>query len=128
MKHCTMLIYFSLLSSSLFALRIPVNIKEFHQVSRNGEPVKVGVPLPKGAYKSTLYFQVEGVSNQQFHVTMLWPDSSIRWMLCQFNSDVDAGGNSTYYITDKGTGTSSSQLVTEDKDYITVSTLPWSFL
>ncbi|OGJ90580.1 MAG: hypothetical protein A2268_06400 [Candidatus Raymondbacteria bacterium RifOxyA12_full_50_37] len=105
-------------------LYIPLRVYEYHGVPRIQEPVATGVPLPKGAYKNTRYFQIDGADNYCFNPLMFWPDSSIRWMLAQFNASVPAHGETVYILEDNSPGTipMTSLEVSETSEYISVST------
>lgn len=127
--RATMILALTVFLSQIFALDQILTVRDHYNIARTGEPVATGIPLPKGAYKSTRYFKIEGASNYQFQTLMVWPDSSIRWMLAQFFVDAAAGRPSMYHLRDNNNGTlpSSTLSVTEDNVFVNVNTGPLQF-
>jgi hypothetical protein len=62
---------------------------------RRGEPVRIGVPLPRGAASDASALAVVGAAGQRVasHAQALdrWPDGSIRWALVDLLVDVEQG-------------------------------------
>ncbi len=60
--------------------------------ARRGEPITVGVPLPRGLQQSTESWWIRGQDGRgipaQFRVLDRWGDGSIRWTLVDFHADV----------------------------------------
>lgn len=95
------------------ALNVPLTVKDGANAGAVSQyPVKVGVPLPLGAYDDMAAFRVTDASGNtvpaQFDVLgRYWPrSSSIRVVLVQFAADVAGNGKSRYYLKDDGTGNS----------------------
>ncbi len=65
-----------------------------HSTSRRGEPVTIGVPMPRGLQHSTSSWWVRGHDGRlipaQFKVLDRWSDGSVRWALADFQADVPA--------------------------------------
>ncbi|MBL8843868.1 MAG: hypothetical protein JNL90_20265 [Planctomycetes bacterium] len=77
-------------------------------VNRTAQPVRVGVPLPKGQV-----FEKNGVpqltltggpKEAQFSTLAKWSDGSCKWVLAEYRADVTAGQANTSVKVDKGTG------------------------
>lgn len=62
--------------------------------ARRGEPVTVGVPLPRGLQQSPASWWVRGQRDleipSQVRVLDRWGDGSVRWALVDFQADADA--------------------------------------
>ena len=73
---------------------VELSVVERQGVARLGEPVTFGVPLPKGELQNTQQVRLmrDGAEiPAQFRATGLWrPDESIRWLLVDFQADIDA--------------------------------------
>lgn len=111
------------------SVKLPLRVAEFHGIARAGEPVRGGIPLPKGAYFDVDDFYIEGVSQFQFEPLVYWPDGSIRWMLALFDATVPANGESVYRLRADGrTKPAASPLgVSESDAAIEVDTGPLRF-
>jgi len=111
---------------------LPLTVKEMlapgHSgVTRTREALRVGVPLPQGQV-----FEVAGVpqltllggaTEAQFSTLARWPDSSVKWALCEWRTDLAADGSSTQYSVDKGSGNfGAADLATVQGNVITVDT------
>jgi hypothetical protein len=97
-------------------------------------PVKVGVPLARGAYEDTAKFRLVDAAGTdvpaQFDVmARYWPDSwSIRGVLVSFNAAVKKGGVTSYFLRDDGAGAPVRGLVIDETpEGITVNTGPLRF-
>ncbi len=84
------------------AIRIPLTVKDWVNVNHIRSPVTSGIPLPLGEIKSADQLQIVtaggGQMPAQFRALAWWPDKSIRWVLCDFQADVKAGGSGRYYL------------------------------
>lgn len=75
--------------------QITIQLSETNGLTRVNEPVRVGVPISKGAL-----FDIQGLTLTtensplpcQFNILNKWPDGSIRWLLCIFQCSVPANG------------------------------------
>ncbi|WP_166264780.1 hypothetical protein [Marinobacter caseinilyticus] len=75
-----------------------LHIKEDAGIARNGEPVQVGIPLPKGALNSRSTFTLtDSGSGKRFSVQSKpmahWPDGTVRWLKLNFLVDLAKNQN-----------------------------------
>ncbi len=89
-------------ASALAADMVELSVVERQGAARRGEPVTFGVPFPKGELQSAeqvrLVFHGKEVP-AQFRATGLWrPDKSIRWLLVDFQADIEANARQTYTL------------------------------
>jgi hypothetical protein len=106
----------ALCAPAALALEVPIRLTESAGVARVGEPVSVGVPIPRDLVMDTSRLCVLDPSGKkapaQFEVLMRWfptakyPDGkkSIRWVLVDFQADVPANGEATYRLSASGPG------------------------
>jgi chitodextrinase len=123
---CAIIAVFS--AGTGYCFQVDLTIDERSGVGRSSTPVTVGVPFPRGMIFSDQDVQIAG-QPAQFNALSTWPDGSVKWILCDFQGDVSANGNATYYLTD-GTGNASGTplSVSEDADSIVVVTGPLKFV
>jgi len=92
-------------------INIPLSVSEYAGIQRVDEPLTSGVPLPESAnIISALDLEVCDNNNirvpAQFTVLSRWhgipsdETKPIKWVLLDFNADVNIGGTSTYYLRD----------------------------
>jgi len=78
---------------------VTLTMTERAGVSRTGEWVTIGVPLPKGRIKSTdeLFLLQDGktIPAEILAVNKWWDDSTLRWVHLIFQSDCPANGKSS---------------------------------
>jgi len=82
----------------VLALDVPLTVRNPEQSARSAEPVTSGVPFAQGVLTSAGSVRVLRGPEEipgQFRVTARWPDGSVRWLLCDFQVDLDAGGTSS---------------------------------
>jgi len=83
-------------------LKIPICLKELKGISRQGEPIAIGVPFAEGALKSAdelCLTDSEGNSPRvQFNQLANWPDGSLKWVLTQFSSNVSENDERIYFV------------------------------
>ncbi|MDK2463657.1 MAG: hypothetical protein QI223_02635 [Candidatus Korarchaeota archaeon] len=81
---------------------IPLTVRNWLPWDRRGEPVSSGVPLPPGVASSVSELRLLDRSMlevpAQFRELARWSDGSLRWVLVDLQADVDARGESTYYL------------------------------
>jgi hypothetical protein len=68
---------------------------------RRGEPVRLGIPLPKGVCRDERAIGLDGPWGPmalQARTLDRWPDGSVRWALLEFDADVDAGVDAAYTV------------------------------
>ncbi len=76
-------------------------ITETTGVSRNNEPIRIGIPFPKGSVNQLGSIQLfQDALPQVFHVeqTAAWPDGSVKWCLIDFFCSIDANQFKEYRI------------------------------
>ncbi len=87
---------------TLAAGTVELSVVERQGVTRLGEPVTFGVPLPKGELQSANQVRLTRDGAEipaQFRATGLWrPDQSIRWLLVDFQTDIEANARQTYTL------------------------------
>jgi len=66
-------------------------VQEAIGVAREDEPVRVGVPLPRGAIRGEVSARVEGLPAQA-QILSRWGDGSARWVLLDFTASCPAHG------------------------------------
>ncbi|MGH8209785.1 MAG: hypothetical protein ACREU6_09335, partial [Steroidobacteraceae bacterium] len=66
-------------------LRIPIFVEEKSGFNREGEPVRVGIPLPRELVQDAREICVVSASRgriaHQARPLALWPDGSLKWLL-----------------------------------------------
>jgi hypothetical protein len=76
--------------------------------ARSAQPVRVGLPLPKGeVFESGGVPQltlVGGPKAGQFSTLARWSDGSCKWVLCEYLTDLSAGSWNRSVAVDKGNG------------------------
>ncbi|UCG31746.1 MAG: hypothetical protein JSU68_08755, partial [Phycisphaerales bacterium] len=104
------LVLWSTGNRALAAGTVELSVVERQGVARRGEPVTFGVPLPKGGLRDAEKVRLMRNGAEvpaQFRASGLWrPDKSIRWLLVDFQADIDAGATQTYTL-EYGSGISS---------------------
>lgn len=80
-----------------------IHISETVGISRSGEPVRIGVPLPKGA---VIDHSILTLCNGRGEMVTLqsaplccWPDGSIKWVLLDFAAELTANNSEQYLLT-----------------------------
>ncbi|MFC2075564.1 hypothetical protein ACFLT7_00635 [candidate division KSB1 bacterium] len=81
---------------------IPLNLDEPMGKARTNWPIRSGVPLPKGEVKSLSALRLLDPAGRSapLQATRLavWPDMSLKWVLLDFDADLDAGKGATYRL------------------------------
>lgn len=79
-----------------------VTLRENEGLARRAEPVHVGIPLPRGRYKSAealkLVDEHGQAPSQQCQATAFWPDQSIRWILIIAQISLNAHESKSLYL------------------------------
>lgn len=82
--------------------RVEVQLLEEAGVDRNPARLRFGVPLPKGAVFDPGTVRVEDAEGQprpaQVRGTALWPDQSLRWVVVETTTSLEAHGESTLTV------------------------------
>lgn len=110
------------LSTTTFALDVPLTVQEREGIARNGEIVTTGVPIAKGEIFSDQAVAIQGVDGQ-FQALGTWSDGSVKWLLCTFPATVPANGSSTYRLVNgSGDAAGGNLSVQQSGGTVTVST------
>lgn len=90
---------------------VQLSVVERQGVARLGEPVTFGVPVPKGELWSAKHARLLHDGREipaQFRATGLWrPGESIRWLLVDFQVDIDANAEESF-VLEYGDGVSTT--------------------
>lgn len=89
-------------------MEIPLYIDETAGVDRRSEPVTTGVPIHRGSLKDLARLRLRTAAGDpvpaQFRLLSEWPDGSSKWVLVDFQADVDADERAAYTLSDDGEG------------------------
>ncbi len=98
-----------LVGSPLWAWPVELAVRNDTGVSYQSAPVTSGIPLKMGMAKSIKRLRIVNADGEsvpaQFRAMTLWPDNSIRWVLCDFQASLDAGESQTFSL-EEGTAAS----------------------
>lgn len=76
---------------------VPLTVENPENIAKVAEPITSGVPFAQGALtdagKVRILLGAREIASQ-FKATAHWADGSIRWLLCDFQLDLAAGGTS----------------------------------
>ncbi len=111
---------------------ITLSIREPLGLSRPNYPVTMGVPFPQGILKSTENLRLEANGQAvplQAKTTANWPDGSIKWVLLDFQLDLQPGADNRcelYYGQQIAPGPQPSHpvSVSESSGEVTIDTGP----
>lgn len=82
--------------------QIKIIIEESAGIVRNGEPVRLGVPVARGLWQTGKTFVVKDPSGQlhpcQTKTLKQWPDGSIKWLLVDFFVTTEARNQSSWIL------------------------------
>ncbi len=98
------------------AADIALTVTNPETTSKTSEPITSGVPFAQGALANAgLARMLSGGAEvpAQFLTTATWPDGSVRWLLCDFQTDLAASGSSSFTLQ-TGTAAQSVTGVTVD--------------
>jgi hypothetical protein len=117
--------------AEVWAVEVPLTIRNPAAVVQVAQPITSGVPFAQGVLSDpSMVRLLQGMREvpAQFLVTARWPDHSIRWLLCDFQTDLPAGGTARVTLQ---TGTEpapvSGVTVTDGADVLVVTTRAASF-
>lgn len=77
------------------ALDVPLTISNPDSTNKSAEPITSGVPFAQGALTNAAAVRLVQAGTEipaQFLVTAIWPDHSVRWLLCDFQADLPGSG------------------------------------
>ena len=95
---------------------------------RRGEPVSIGISCPRGSVSRSVRWALTDQRGRQSPVqtTVLdrWGDGSVRWMLAEFQADLDVGAPSFYALAPDDSADDLSQSITIEQagDVLRVTT------
>jgi hypothetical protein len=122
---------------------VELTVYNWAKVARKAAPVTAGVPLPMGAVSDVKQLQIVDAGGKvvpaQFRVLDRWwrekhmklaKTPSLRWVLCDFQADVAAGGTAKFKLqsVEKAPEHKSRLSVAETADAVTVITGPLKFV
>jgi len=113
-------------------LRVPLTVREWAGTSRANEPVTAGVPFRPGVvrdlFRLALLDERGNRVPAQFAALAKWPDGSVRWLLCDFQTSVEPKGTAVYTLTEaEGPAPSTSLRLESSGEQYTVTTGPLRF-
>jgi len=84
-------------------LAITINLLEEAGIARQPARIRVGVPFPQGRVFQTKHLTLRDNTGKirpaQFAVMTLWPDQSLKWVLTQFDAELDPKANLNWTLT-----------------------------
>ena len=85
---------------------VAIVVRETAGIERSGEPVRIGVPVPKGRWVSDSCFVIGDPAGEvhpcQAQCLKRWPDGSIKWLLVDFQAQVPAHSTTTWSLSQQG--------------------------
>src|SRR3990172_6803397 len=109
---------------------VDLSVEEHAGITRRKEPVTIGIPLPRGAVVDPSHLGLLDASDQsvvlQTQLLAKWPDGSVKWVLLDFQADVDGHHTATYSLHSvprrAAVGAQARMTVQTSPDCITVET------
>jgi hypothetical protein len=93
------------------SLHIPIIIKEEDGIARKNEPIRIGIPLPRGLVANEKQLALSNPAGTtlplQKKVLENWPDGSFKWVLLNFLVEIPSKSTSIFHV---------KKLVTTAKD------------
>lgn len=84
-------------------LAININLLEEAGIARQPARIRVGVPFPQGRVFQTKHLTLRDNTGKirpaQFAVMTLWPDQSLKWVLTQFDAELNPKANLNWTLT-----------------------------
>lgn len=88
--------------------RIPILVEESAGIPRPSDPIRLGVPLPRGRVHDLQELMVVGESGgtvpYQLRALALWPDRSVKWLLADLLVTVEARQRIALFVCPKTAG------------------------
>ena len=115
---------------------IELSILEPLGIDRPAYPITTGVPFPQGGVLRTeTNLRVESGRKElplQTRTLLAWPDGSIKWVLLDFQTDLEAGKDNRCHLFygDEVSSTEKAEheiTIEQDEDRLTVTTGPLAF-
>jgi len=122
------------MQGQISALDVPIVVREINGLTRIGNPVNSGIPLPKGAVKEPgelrLVDPFGGVVPASIEPRSRWlEDGSLQWVTVHFVTDMDPGSAQEYrLVTSTAPAPSNLVDVKEGSGTITITTGPARFV
>ena len=110
-------------------ISVPIFIQEYAGIQRTNEPVRIGVPFPRGVIEDTACLKLKSRGGTalplQVRVMDHWPDKSLKWALLDFAADVGAGSQEVFtLVNDLGQASRES----DTSSTISISETPKTFV
>ena len=81
---------------------IALRVEETTGITRQNYPLTRGVPLPQGAVAGVENLSLQDAQGRdvpvQVRILGCWPDESAKWVLVDFQADVEAGQEAVYTL------------------------------
>jgi hypothetical protein len=110
-------------------ISVPIFIQEYTGIQRTGEPVRIGVPFPRGVIENTACLKLKSSDGTalplQVRAMGHWPDKSVKWALLDFSPTVEAGSQEVFTLVND-LGQASRESDTSSK--ISISETPKTFV
>ena len=113
---------------------IALKVKEAEGITRRKFPLTRGVPLPQGTVADVENLSLQDAQGRdvpvQLRVLGRWPDESAKWVLVDFQADVEAGQEAVYilrYADQKAAANVQGVGIAEREDRFEVCTGPLRF-
>ena len=113
---------------------IALKVKETEGITRRRFPLTRGVPLPQGTVADVKNLFLQDAQGRdvpvQLRVLGRWPDESAKWVLVDFQADVEAGQEAVYilrYADQKAAANVQGVGIAEREDRFEVCTGPLRF-
>lgn len=91
------------MTNSARDFRIPIWVQEEHGIARSQEPVRLGVPLPKGLIHDPATVRLTDQTGEslpfQGYALAFWPDQSVKWLLVDFFAAVKPKMRTLYTLS-----------------------------
>lgn len=102
---------------------VDIHVEDHSGVKRSSWPVTGGVPLVRGMVSDASKVGLAG-TDCQTRVLSRWGDGSIRWLLLDYQADLDAGGRAEHrvVVSEEPISTPEGNSVSESADEIIVDT------
>ena len=114
---------------------IELSVLEPLGVDRPAYPITMGVPFPQGALRTDANLRVEAGGRGmplQTRTMLAWPDGSVKWVLLDIQTDLEAGKDNRCHLF-YGDAVSSTEkaehdiTIEQDEDRLAVTTGPLAF-
>jgi hypothetical protein len=119
--------------------RIPIRVEEQHGIERSHDPVRLGVPVPRGQLFDATCVHLKDESGKhlpcQGRALAHWPDASVKWLLLDFIATLGEGESTVFTLApgpdvseDSHATAESSLHLTESAEWVEVDTGKATFI